>query len=208
MPSSPATDEARRPVGDLADPGAGRVAHAARAVPFGGLGPRDRDSRQLVGVPVLDDVDDAPVGELAHDEIRDPRESSLLLERRGELVAHAAEEVEPCLALGDLGRRGTLGRRELLALVLGPSQLAEIAEEALHVHGLPGRVADERALLAHPDGPAVAREQAVVEPRRGLLRRLREHALAVLGMDSSKRPDPFAHSLGEYPVSSSIEGLT
>ncbi len=148
-----------------------------------GLGPCDGDAPELV--PVVERVDDAPVGEVPHDQLGDSLQGGLMVERRGELVAGMAQEIEPRLPFGGVGGSGPLRCEEVLALAFGALSLADAAEEGLGVERLTVRIARGRRLLAHPDDAAVTRDQAVLGPhRRAVLRlfELGQDCCAVLGM--------------------------
>ena len=79
------------------------------------LGPCDREPPELV--PLIDHVHDAPVGEVPHDQLGDSLHGGLMVERRGELVAGTAKEIEPRLPLGGAGGSGPLRDEKALALV-------------------------------------------------------------------------------------------
>ena len=61
----------------------------------------------------------------------------------------------------------SLGGLEQLAPVVAALQLAHVAQEGLDIERLAFRVAHRGGVLAHPDGTAVAREQAVLERADG-----------------------------------------
>ena len=155
----------------------------ARLAGLVGLDTRDHEALELVSV--VGHVDDAPVGEVPHEELGDPLQGSLLVERRRELVARAAEEIEPRLPLGGAGGGRPLGGQEALALVLGPLPLADVAQEDLRVERLPAWIPRGRCLLLHPDDAAVSRDQPVLGARGNPILaafELGQHAGPVLGM--------------------------
>jgi len=88
-------------------------------------------------------------------------QGSLVVERGRELVAGAAEEVEPRLPLGRVGGGDPLRRQEALALVFGALPLADVPKEDLRIDRLPARVTRGRRLLPDPHDATVSRDQPV-----------------------------------------------
>src|SRR5436190_217335 len=86
------------------------------------------DRHPLQRRALFGEVDKAPVGEASNDQLADPLDRRLVVERRGEL-RYLAEEVEPGLPFSSLGNRGSLGGNEPVALVLDPFPLADVHEE-------------------------------------------------------------------------------
>ena len=122
-----------------------------------------RDSNAAKVVRVVRDVDQAPVGEVDHDQLRDLRQRGVEVDPGRDLVPDVAEEVQPRAALRALGGGLSLGGLEQLAPVVAALQLSHVAQEGLDVERLAFRVPHRGGVLAHPDGTAVPREQAVLE---------------------------------------------
>ena len=136
----------------------GGYAPAARA---GRRPARDRHAAKVVRV--VGDVDQAPVGEVDHDQLRDLRQRGVEVDPGRDLVPDVAEQVQPRAALRALGGGLSLRGLEQLAPVVAALQLSHVAQEGLDVERLALRVPHRGGVLAHPDGTAVPREQAVLE---------------------------------------------
>ena len=130
--------------------------------PRAGVGCREARRRPVV----VEEVDEAPVGQLADGLVGDPAERSLVVRRRGEDLARAREDVELPLAVESFGGGGALGREQALALLPGVAALADVEEVALDVERTAVVVVHRHGLVAHPDHAAVAREHPVVAAKR------------------------------------------
>ena len=130
------------------------------------LGPRNRNP--LERAPVLDDVDDAPIGVVSNRLLGDPLDCAPIVERRGEDLARLAHEVEAPLPVHGTSRRLALGRQQSFALFLRPLALADVDEQGLRVHRLSLGAANRRDLFSHPNDASATSKQAIF----GLSRRL------------------------------------
>ena len=172
-----------------------------------------RDSNAAKVVRVVRDVDQAPVGEVDHDQLRDLRQRGVEVDPGRDLVPDVAEEVQPRAALRALGGGLSLRGLEQLAPVVAALQLSHVAQEGLDVERLALRVPHRGGVLAHPDGTAVPREQAVSSDRIGAPVLERSSSGTTRSRSSGCRrltcsSGCSAHSEGEYPVTSAIDGET
>src|SRR5207237_9168833 len=117
---------------------AGLVAGAA-SVDLGCLGSCNNGALQ---VALVHQVDHAPVGEVPHHEVRDPRQCRPRVQGRGQLLAGTTDEIEARLPLGYFLGRGALRDLETPALVLGTARLTEVAQDVLRLQRLVDRIAD------------------------------------------------------------------
>ena len=142
---------------------------------------RGEPSRRAV---VVDQVDHAPVRQIAHGELGDPPERRLVVRRGGKDLARAREDVELPLAVESLGRGGALGGEQALPLLAGVPALAHVEQVALDVERPAVVVAHRHRFVVHPNDPAVSREHPVLAAQRsgarGRGRDLGRDALAVV----------------------------
>ena len=108
------------------------------------------------GAVVVDQIDEAPVGQVAHREVGDPPQRGLVVRRGGEDLARAREDVELPLPVERLGGRGTLCGEQALPLLPGMPALADVEQVALDVERVAVVVPHGDGLVVHPDDPAVA----------------------------------------------------
>ena len=181
-------DAGAAPLEDGSDLGFRLIGGHASAVRAGRRSTRDCHAAEVVRV--IGDVDQAPVGEVDHDQLRDPHQRAVEVDPGGDLVPDVSEQVQPRAALRALGGGLSLRGLEQLASVVAALQLPHVAQEGLDVERLPFRVAHRGAVLAHPDGTAVPREQAVLERADGSAGaralELRDHTVAVVGVQEAK----------------------
>ena len=157
---------------------------------------RPSDGEAFQRVPLVADIDDAPVGEVLRQQPCDPLDRALVVERRQRQVANPTEEVEPSLPLCGGTDSRSLSGKCAIAFLVGPLSLPDVDEEAAPVERSPVRPAKRRPLLANPDNPSVAGEQPVLRVDRRSAPHsvldLDQHALAVLRVQQSREEVRFS----------------
>jgi hypothetical protein len=130
-----------------------------------------RGGQARPGPVFVQEVDEAPVGQLAHGQVGDAPKRCLVIGRAGEDLAGAREDVELALAVERFRSRRPLGGEQALALLARVAALAHVEQVPLDVERPGIVVADGHRLVVHPNDPAVARQHPVLAVERPGARR-------------------------------------
>ena len=144
---------------DLADVVPGLSGRVCRP-PTGG----SRRADQLA--VVLDRVERAPVGELAHEQLAHLLQRRARLDRGGEQLARVPEQIKPPLQGNVLRGRLALRALQAVPLLVRTPAFGVVVQDRLRVEGLSGRVPHRRRRLPDPDDPTVTGDEAVSRAER------------------------------------------